>query len=80
MAAKLAGALNSLGCRVDPDTGLLIAWTKRSLPFLNAALSAAQRLRETGLVPAEVLEGYTGELLALRDEIMALMQRYRDAG
>ena len=78
MAAKLAGALNGLGYRDDPDTGLLIAWTKRAMPFLNAALSAAQRLRDAGVVPADVLDGYTGQLLAVRDEILALLQRYRD--
>lgn len=80
MSAKLAGALNNLCYRDRPDTGLVIAWTKRSLPFLNAALAAGQRLREAGVLPADVLDGYIGRLLAIRDEIMALMQRYRDGG
>lgn len=77
-AAKLAGALNNLGYRgEDADPGFIVASLKRALKPLTLALNAAARLAPKPLLPAPELEQLRADLLAIRQEILTLMQRYR---
>jgi hypothetical protein len=76
--AKLAGALNTLCYRgADADPGFLVACLKRALKYLGQALTATSRVAaKTLLLEPEVLQ-YRNDLLAIRQEILDLMRRYR---
>jgi len=76
--AKLAGALNSLAYETGPDeAGMVVALLKRSLVFLNESLASVERVAGKNLVPATRLAGFRNDLLAIREDILALMERYR---
>lgn len=78
-AAKLAGALHFVASDDDePDRGFIIAALKRSLTPLHQAIAAADRM--AGLVPEEStwLVQARDELFQIRQEVLGLMQRFRD--
>lgn len=76
--AKLAGALNSLAYRGEEvDAGFVVANLKRALQHLHQAIKAAGAVKATDLLPARKLEDYRTSLFALREEILALMKRFR---
>jgi hypothetical protein len=76
--AKLAGALNSLCYRgEDADPGFIVAYLKRALTYLHAALAAVSRAEPRNLIPIEDLAAYRTDLHAIRTEILALMKRFR---
>lgn len=77
LGVKLSGALCSLADGVSPGGGFIVAYLKRAMRFLNDALSAEQKVRSASRLPAETLDGFRGEIFAIRDEMLALMERFR---
>ena len=76
--AKLAGALNSLCYRGEnADPGFVVAYLKRALTYLHAALAAVSRVESKNLLPAGDLAAYRADLHAIRTEILALTKRFR---
>jgi hypothetical protein len=77
-AAKLAGALNHLAYEEDTDPGFVVAALKRALNYLHHAVAAADRLATKNVVHIERLRGYQEGLFGVREEILALMKRFRE--
>jgi hypothetical protein len=78
--AKLAGALNSLAYDDDEhsrDGGFVVAALKRALKYLHAAIDASEKVAPKNLLPEETLQSFRTELFAIREETLALMQKYR---
>jgi hypothetical protein len=76
-AAKLAGALNGVGRgHYTPEAGFLVAYLKRALGYLHQGLADMDRVEAAGLLPDRLPE-YRRELLAVRDGITDLMERFR---
>jgi hypothetical protein len=78
--AKIAGALNSLAYDDDEscrDGGFVVAALKRALNYLHKSIAAAERVAQKNLLPAERMESFREELFGIREEMLALMQKYR---
>ena len=79
--AKIAGALNSLAYDDDDDglrdAGFIVAALKRALGYLNTSIAAAEKVAHKQLLDPERLKSFCAELFDVREEILALMQRYR---
>jgi hypothetical protein len=75
-AAKLAGALSGFGHGYMPEAGFLVAYLKRALGYLHQGLAEIERVEAAGLMPDRLPE-YRRELLAVRDGITDLMNRFR---
>lgn len=73
-AAKLAAALND--DEVD-ELGMSIAYLKRALHALTAALNAAVKIHEEGLVEMAPFEMLRARIFAIRDGIVSTMGEYR---
>jgi hypothetical protein len=72
--AKLAAAL----CGDDlSEVGMTIAYLKRSLKAANDTLSAASRLRQSGLIDNEELGSITELLFPIREHIVDMMGEFR---
>jgi len=78
-AAKLAGALNHLAYEQQPDGGFIVAALKRALNYLHEALSAAGRVCSSDNLELEHCTLYQNEMFDIRQEILKLMQYYRQA-
>ena len=79
LGAKLAGALNGLGYEEDTrDGGFVVATLKRALIYLHKSLAAADKVAEKKLLPNERLERFRIDLFEIREEMLRLMQRFRD--
>jgi len=78
-AAKLAGALNHLAYEQQPDWGFVVAALKRALNYLHEALSAAGRVCSGDRLEPDHCKRYQGEMFDVRQEILKLMQYYRQA-
>jgi len=78
--AKLAGALDSLAYHEEGDRegGFIVAALKRALNYLHKSIAAAEKVAGKNLLPPERLEQFRGELFAVREEILGLMQRFRE--
>ena len=80
-AAKCAGALGGLAYEDDHrEPGFIVAGLKRALALLHESLEAAERVKTKAALPPEKLEPFLKELFAVREEILALMKRFRGAG
>jgi hypothetical protein len=80
-AAKLAGALNSLAYDDEEsvrDSGFVVAALKRALNYLHASINASEKVAEKRLLPEDALESFRRELFSIREEILTLMQRFRE--
>jgi len=81
IGAKIAGALNSLAYDDDDDglrdAGFIVAALKRALGYLNTSVAAAEKVAHKQLLDPERLKSFRAELFDVREEILALMQRYR---
>jgi hypothetical protein len=78
--AKIAGALNSLAYESldrSHSAGFVVAALKRALPCLHRSIAAAERTAPKNLLPLDRLESFRAELFEIREEMLALMQRYR---
>lgn len=79
-AAKLAGALNSLAYDDENHShegGFVVAALKRALNYLHACMAAAARVAQKKLIDVERQGRLENELFQVREEILALMQKYR---
>jgi len=76
--AKMAGALNGLGYEDDPDCGLIVASLKRGLGHLHKALARSDELAASPFPDRDRLAAFRERLLGVREDILALMQEYRD--
>lgn len=77
LAAKLAGALNSLAYDRDPDAGFVVACLKRALKYVDAAVGACGKVLDKQLLDDEYVETYRRELFAIREEMLRFMQHFR---
>ncbi len=77
LGAKLAGALNGLAYREAPEYGFIVASLKRSLPFLNDSIAASKKVQQKALVEEPRLDRFRKDLFKAREEILALMQKFR---
>lgn len=75
--AKLAGALNSLAYREEPDGGFIVAYLKRALSYLNHSLAAWRKVDQKKLVEADKMQWFRNGLFEVREGILALMKRFR---
>ena len=77
-SAKLAGALNGLAYgRKLSDGPFIVACLKRALPHLHATQQGLEGVAARGLLPENVVKSTRSELFALREEILRLMQEFR---
>ena len=77
---KIAGALSVVGpdrAFADEMKGLAIAKLKRALGELSQALNAADRVKMRSATLSFPLEHWINEMLAIRQEILALMDELR---
>lgn len=78
LSAKLAGALNGLAQnRPHVDYAHIIARMKRGLTHLHEAQAALVRVGERKLLPEEDLGKTRTELFAIREEMLRLMEEFR---
>jgi hypothetical protein len=75
--AKLAGALNHLAYDDDRDGGFLVAALKRALNYLHDAIALTGKVEAKNLIEPDRLKNYEKNLFEIRQEILALMNRYR---
>jgi hypothetical protein len=79
-SVKLSSALGFIA-RADRhiDRGMIIAWLKRALEIHNQALTAAAALTDHPQFPAARLAYYRTELFQIREEVLAIIARLREA-
>lgn len=79
--AKCAGALGGLAYEDDiREPGFIVAGLERALALLHEGIAAAERVAAKNALPAEKLDPFRAELFAVRQEILALMERFRAEG
>ncbi|MSR64429.1 MAG: hypothetical protein EXS18_01455 [Verrucomicrobiae bacterium] len=77
--AKLAGALNGLGYEEDlRESGMIVALLKRALGYLNRSLAAGEKVAEKKLAEPDRLEAFRKNLFEIREEMLTLMERFRN--
>lgn len=76
--AKLAGALNSLWMDRDREGGFIVAYLKRALKYFNEAMAHYRDVQTEGVIAPERLSRFHDDLCEIREEILRLMDRYRD--
>lgn len=79
LTAKLAGALNSLWMDYESDSGFVVANLKRSLKYFNEAMKHLQHVQTEGNLPAERLKQFQNDFCSIREEILHLMDQYRNS-
>lgn len=72
--AKLAAALNDEDVE---ELGMSIAYLKRALAALNAALDATAQLRDGGFVPQDIFTRLRASIFGIRDDIVTTVGGYR---
>ncbi|MBU0678403.1 MAG: hypothetical protein KJ626_09815 [Verrucomicrobia bacterium] len=77
LTAKLAGALDSLAYDEIVEGGFVVACLKRALLFLNKSIEASDKVRNAELMEEKKLGEFRKELFAVREEMLKLMQKYR---
>jgi hypothetical protein len=80
VAAKLAGALNSLGYSRDRNwftAGAVVARLKRALGHLHECQAVMAQVIEQRVMSEDRLAETRDELFALREEILTLMEEFR---
>ena len=78
-SAKIAGALNGLAYYEDlRGGGIIVAALKRALKYLHASVGAAEKVAGKNLIDAERLKSFRADLFEVREEILRLMQRFRE--
>src|SRR5437660_1850899 len=77
--AKIAGALNGLAYGEDlRDGGFIVAALKRALKYLHASVAAAEKVAGKKLIDADRLKSFRTDLFEVREEILRLMNRFRE--
>jgi predicted nuclease with RNAse H fold len=77
VTAKLAGALNSIWMDHE-DGGFIVACLKRSLKYFNEAMQHIQTVRNKQSISSDLLTAFHEGLCAVREEILRLMNQYRN--
>ena len=77
VGVKLAGALNHLWSDTHMDPAFTVAWTKRGLGFLHKAQATLETVAGKGLLPDDLVARTRADLLATREEILAVMDDLR---
>ncbi|MCD6049027.1 MAG: hypothetical protein K0Q55_430 [Verrucomicrobia bacterium] len=78
-STKLAGALNSLMYGRDiTDGAFTVAYLKRALDHLHKAQAGLEKTAAKKLLPEEVIRENRQELFAIREEILRLMEEFRN--
>ena len=76
--SKLAGALNGLAQgRAFVEPGFIVACLKRALSHLHAAQEGLEKAAARALLPKALLQKNRRELFEIREQILALMVRFR---
>jgi hypothetical protein len=76
--AKIAGALDSLAYDREPDGGFIVACLKRSLRAFDLTMKSMGSVAKQNTIPSKQLTIFKDELFTIRQEILRLMQRYRN--
>lgn len=76
LAAKLAGALNSLAYGAH-EGAFVVACLKRSLPHLQNTQRALEKVAPQKLLPPEKVREIRSDLFSTREEILRLMGEFR---
>ena len=78
--AKIAGALDSLGYDGDlHDGAFIVAALKRALNYLHKSIAASEKVLVKKLIDDGRLESFRAELFEIREQILGLMKRFREA-
>jgi hypothetical protein len=77
LSVKIAGALDGLAYEEEPERGFVIACLKRALKFFQGAFAALGRVEAKNVLAAEELDAVRRELFAVREEMLRIMQRFR---
>ena len=77
LSAKLAGALNGLCFREEPDGGFVVACLKRALKFLERSLAASEKVLKLKLLDKKSVDEFRGGLFEIREKMLHLMKYYR---
>ena len=75
--AKISGALDGLAYDNDPDGAFVVACLKRALKYFGQAINAAGVISQKNLLPVASLHAFRDEFFAIRQEMLGLMQHYR---
>lgn len=76
--AKLGGALDGLAYGRDlTEAPFIVACLKRALNHLHASQGSLEKVSHRKLLPQKTLDRVRGELFAVREEILRLMQEFR---
>lgn len=76
--AKCAGALGGLAYAEGlHEPGFIVAGLKRALALLHESLEAAERVKAASVLASDKIEAFRQELFIVRQEILALMERFR---
>jgi hypothetical protein len=76
--AKVAGALDSDSFDEDREGGFIVACLKRSLFYLHQSIAAAEKVKIKNLISLDKMKEYQSNLFEIREQILALMNRFRD--
>ncbi|MBI4026746.1 MAG: hypothetical protein HY360_17315 [Verrucomicrobia bacterium] len=74
---KLAGALDRLPYDHDQEGGFIVACLKRALTHLHQSIGAAAKVADKQCLDRQTLETFRAALFAVRQETLALMNRFR---
>jgi len=77
VGAKLAGALNSLAYDRITDNAFVVACLKRALPYFDDMIQALEKVRKKEILDPARLQCFSGDMFAIRAEIVQLMERFR---
>ena len=61
-----------------PDPGFVVAYLKRALTFFDGAMAAALKVEEKGVLDEALLRDFRQEWFGIREDALALMERYRE--
>jgi len=80
-SAKLAGALDGLAYGRDLTEGpFIVACLKRALNHLHAAQAALEKVTQKKSLPTRTTRSLRAEFFALREEVLRLMEEFRNNG
>ncbi len=78
LSAKLTGALDALAYDVYPDGGFIVACLKRALKAFENTVKSLGTVSQQDALPPRTIQTFREELFQIRQEILRLMQVYRN--
>ncbi|MBN1671094.1 MAG: hypothetical protein JXR37_08690 [Kiritimatiellae bacterium] len=79
LGSKLAGALDSLAYDHPPEGGFVVALLKRALQYFDNSMDASRKVEAKALLEPGELADWRRGLFEIRQEMLALMERFREA-